>query len=173
MAPHYHPGNHLHQICPYQSGTQKKNLISNTHHINPNQYFLHKESLVKNMWVLPKWHKIIIIITNRLEGVANFAFPSPSFQVCSSFEIMLKSSRDGHISRCLSRWVGCTLASSLLVNKISTLTHYIPVRETRMSLWLDLLIHSYCMNVFYKRIWAIVDVFQNYNMRPMSLACRP
>jgi hypothetical protein len=55
MAPHYHPGNHLHQICPYQSGTQKKNLISNTHHINPNQYFLHKESLVKNMLVLPKW----------------------------------------------------------------------------------------------------------------------
>ncbi len=70
-----------------------------------------------------QWRKIIIIITNWLEGVANFAFPSPSFQVCSSFEVMLKSSRDGHISRCLSRWVGCTLASSLLVNKISTLLH--------------------------------------------------
>jgi hypothetical protein len=70
-----------------------------------------------------QWCEIIIIITNWLEGVANFAFPSPSFQVCSSFEIMLKSSRDGHISRCLSRWVGCTLDSSLLLNKTSTLLH--------------------------------------------------
>ncbi len=76
---------------------------------------------VDSLWW--QWHNIIIIITNWLEGVANFAFPSPSFQVCSSFEIMLNSSRDGHISRCLRRWVGCTLASSLLVNKISTLLH--------------------------------------------------
>jgi hypothetical protein len=82
---------------------------------------------VDSLWW--QWCKVIIIITNWLEGVANFAFPSPSFQVCSSFEIMLKSSRDGHSSRCLSRWVGCTLASSLLVNKTSTLLHIKSLEE--------------------------------------------
>jgi hypothetical protein len=47
MAPHYHPGNHLHQICLDQSGTEKKKPYFQHPSHQPKQIFSAQRKLGK------------------------------------------------------------------------------------------------------------------------------